>query len=74
MVDTHSEAGGEAVERQRRAARETDTLGPGTAGHTTSGAAYRGHEVAANTGAPSPAEIGFPDRTRGGKMDDDGPA
>lgn len=44
---------------RRRMATGMDTLGPGTAGHTTSGAAYRGHEVAANTGAPHPAEPGL---------------
>lgn len=49
----------QAVDRSRRAAPETDPLGPGTAGRTTSGAAYRGQEVAGNTGAPAPAEPGF---------------
>lgn len=49
----------EAVAKQRQAAAETSWLGPGTAGHTISGAAYRGHEVAAHIGAPSPASPGF---------------
>lgn len=53
----------EAVQRARRAAPETDPLGPGTAGHTTSGAAYRGQEVAGNTGSPAPAEPGFTQST-----------
>jgi hypothetical protein len=48
-----------AVAEQRMAASETDFLGPGTSGYTTSGAAYRGHEIAARTGAPSPADPGF---------------
>lgn len=52
----------------------TDTLGPGTAGQTISGAAYRGHEVAANTGVPMAEERGFPNKAGGGKMDDEGPA
>jgi hypothetical protein len=47
------------VAAAQRAAAHTDTLGPGTAGHTISGAAYRGTEVAAHTGASSPAEPGF---------------
>ncbi|MEW8978270.1 MAG: hypothetical protein AB2385_07675 [Symbiobacterium sp.] len=50
----------DAVEKRRRAARETSALGPGTVGYTSSGAAYRGMEVAAGTGAPSPADPGFP--------------
>jgi hypothetical protein len=49
-----------AVESRRQAARQTDQLGPGTAGYTMSGAAYRGMEVAADTGKPSPADPGFP--------------
>lgn len=49
-----------AVQNRRRAARRTDELGPGTAGYTTSGAAYRGMEVAADRGVPSPADPGFP--------------
>lgn len=49
-----------AVESRRQAARQTDQLGPGTAGFTMSGAAYRGMEVAADTGKPSPADPGFP--------------
>lgn len=50
----------EAVESRRQAAQQTDALGPGTAGFTISGAAYRGMEVAADTGNPSPADPGFP--------------
>lgn len=50
----------EAVANRRRAARSTSQLGPGTSGHTTGGAAYRGMEVAADTGAASPADPGFP--------------
>jgi hypothetical protein len=49
-----------AVRSRKEAASATDPLGPGTAGYTTSGAAYRGMEVAADTGAPSPADPGFP--------------
>ncbi|MBP2018772.1 hypothetical protein J2Z79_002187 [Symbiobacterium terraclitae] len=49
-----------AVEERRRAVRASHPLGPGTAGRTTSGAAYRGMEVAAATGEPSPADPGFP--------------
>lgn len=47
---------------------KTDTLGPGTAGHTISGAAYRGHEVAEHEGVPMAEERGFPNRARDGKM------
>lgn len=47
---------------------KTDTLGPGTAGRTISGAAYRGHEVAAHEGLPMAEERGFPNRARDGKM------
>lgn len=74
MVDNTNEAGRQAVERAKAAAAQTDNLGPGTAGHTTSGAAYRGMEVASQTGAPTPAERGFPNRAGGGKLDNDGPA
>jgi hypothetical protein len=35
-----------SVEKQRHAARAVDQTGPGTAGQTISGAAYRGMEVA----------------------------
>jgi|GEM_PF-5002516 len=49
-----------SMANQREAARQTSELGPGTAGMTTSGAAYRGMEVAAHTGQPSPADPGFP--------------
>lgn len=59
MVDNTSEAGRQAVERAAAAAAQSSTLGPGTAGFTTSGAAYRGKEVASNIGAAPPAEIGF---------------
>lgn len=50
----------QAVESSRKAARQTDQLGPGTAGYTISGAASRGMEVAADRGVPSPADPGFP--------------
>ncbi len=50
----------ESMANQRAAARQSDQLGPGTAGRTISGAAYRGMEVAAHTGQPSPADPGFP--------------
>lgn len=73
MVDNTSEAGRQAVEKNRAAASRTDDLGPGTAGHTISGAAYRGMEVADNTGEATPAERGF-SNTRGGKLDNGGPA
>lgn len=53
----------EAVQRARRSAPETSQLGPGTAGHTITGAAYRGQEVAGNTGSPAPAEPGFTSST-----------
>jgi hypothetical protein len=59
MVDNDNEAGHQAVERAAAAAQQSDSLGPGTAGYTTSGAAYRGREVAGNMGAPTPAEPGF---------------
>ncbi|MDF2627947.1 MAG: hypothetical protein K0R39_1778 [Symbiobacteriaceae bacterium] len=59
MVDNTSESGRQAVELAMEAARQSSTLGPGTAGYTTSGAAYRGKEVAGNTGAAPPAEVGF---------------
>lgn len=59
MVDNTSEAGRQAVERAQAAARQSSTLGPGTAGYTTSGAAYRGQEVAGNIGAAPPGEPGF---------------
>lgn len=74
MVDDTNEAGRQAVERAAKAAEAVDTLGPGTAGQTTSGAAYRGREVAANTGAPHPADPGLPNRSGGGKLDNAGPA
>jgi hypothetical protein len=59
VVDIESEAGRQAVERARVAAEQDSTLGPGTAGYTTSGAAYRGQEIASEIGAPSPEEPGF---------------
>lgn len=40
--------------------RRREQLGPGTAGYTTSGAAYRGTEIANATGQPAPADPGFP--------------
>lgn len=60
MTERNVPTEAEAVESRRQAARETDQLGPGTAGYTISGAAYRGMEVAADTGSPSPADPGFP--------------
>lgn len=57
------------VQRARAAARESDWLGPGTAGQTTSGAAYRGQEVAAQRGVPSPADPGFTQNTGLGYVD-----
>lgn len=63
----------EAVQRARQAMEQTSDLGPGTAGYTTSGAAYRGMEIAADTGQPSPADRGFSNRKEG-KLGDDGPA
>ncbi|HYF94921.1 MAG TPA: hypothetical protein VD969_22125 [Symbiobacteriaceae bacterium] len=59
MVDNTIESGRQAVERAAAAAGQSGSLGPGTAGHTISGAAYRGREVAGNDGAPTPAEPGF---------------
>lgn len=59
MVDNTSEAGRQALERAAAAAEQSSNLGPGTAGKTISGAAYRGREVAGNEGAPTPAEPGF---------------
>jgi hypothetical protein len=49
----------EAVKDARFAANHADNLGPGTSGYTTSGAAYRGREVASSMGEPTPAEPGF---------------
>lgn len=74
MVDITNQAGQQAVQRQAESAAESSTLGPGTAGHTQTGAAYRGMEVAANEGLPHPAEPGLPNRSGGGKLSDDGPA
>lgn len=62
------------MEQERTEKPETETLGPGTAGHATTGAAYRGHEVAANRGLPMAEERGFPNRAGGGKLDEEGPA
>lgn len=59
MVDNTIESGRQAVERARQAAEQASSLGPGTAGYTTSGAAYRGQEVASSLGAPHPEEPGF---------------
>lgn len=49
-----------AVQNRMEAPQQTNQLGPGTAGLTISGAAYRGMETAADTGKPSPADQGFP--------------
>lgn len=59
MVDNTTESGRQALERAMAAAHQSSTLGPGTAGHTMTGAAYRGQEVASNIGAAPPAEPGF---------------
>lgn len=59
MVDNDSRAGHQAVERAIAATEGHSNLGPGTAGYTTSGAAYRGKEVAGNMGVPGPDEVGF---------------
>ncbi|MFN3925500.1 MAG: hypothetical protein ACK4K6_17945 [Pseudarthrobacter sp.] len=59
-----------AVANQRRAAATSDTLGPGTSGHTIAGAAYRGMEVAARTGAPSPEERGFSNNPKPGNKNE----
>jgi len=74
MVDNTNEAGRKAVQQAAEAAENESALGPGTAGNTISGAAYRGQEVAAKTGEPHPADPGFANRTRGGKLDNGGPA
>lgn len=65
MVDANSKAGAKAVQAVEASLNQgnTDTLGPGVAGHTISGAAYRGKEVAANRGIPGPAEQGFGNST-----------
>lgn len=73
MAKKLSPEAAEAAKKAEYAATHTDSLGPGTSGHTISGAAYRGMEVASNTGAPSPDERGF-SNTRKGKLADDGPA
>ncbi|MGE5675709.1 MAG: hypothetical protein ACM3XM_17810 [Mycobacterium leprae] len=54
---------GRIAERKSATAANTDNLGPGTAGYTTTGAAYRGKEVADNQGVPGPAEPGFQGNT-----------
>lgn len=59
MAEDREQAESEAVANARFAANHSDSLGPGTAGYTTSGAAYRGREVAGKNGAPTPAEPGF---------------
>ncbi|HLN64325.1 MAG TPA: hypothetical protein VK464_22630 [Symbiobacteriaceae bacterium] len=59
MAEDRERAESEAVADAQFAAAHSDPLGPGTAGYTTSGAAYRGREVASNIGAPTPAEPGF---------------
>lgn len=60
----------ESVRKQKQAATISDNLGPGTVGHTTSGAAYRGMEVAAHTGAPSPEERGFSNNPKPGNKNE----
>lgn len=69
MVDNDNEAGRQAVQRAA-AARNQETLGPGTAGYTTSGAAYRGKEIAASMGVPGPEEVGFTSNTGLGYADE----
>lgn len=59
MIDYPSSPGAKAAKRALAQSRERTTLGPGVSGYTTSGAAYRGKEVAANRGIPGPAEQGF---------------
>lgn len=51
----------EAVANRRQAAQQTDVLGPGTAGYTNAGAAYRSMEMAEDMGVPSPEQRGFSD-------------
>jgi hypothetical protein len=55
------------------AALPNSPTGPGTAGYTTTGAAYRGTEVAESLGVPGPDERGFAN-DRKGKLGDEGPA
>lgn len=71
MVDNDIRAGHQAVQRAQRAT-ETNALGPGTAGYTTSGAAYRGKEIAASMGVESPAEVGFNTNTGLGYAEEGG--
>lgn len=71
MVDNDMEAGRQAVERAQRAT-QTNALGPGTAGYSTSGAAYRGKEIAASMGVESPAEVGFTGSTGLGYAEEGG--
>jgi hypothetical protein len=59
MEPERNGAEADALGKARRAAAETDPLGPGTAGYTTSGAAYRGKEIASSMGVPGPADPGF---------------
>lgn len=51
----------DAVAKARTAAQNRDVLGPGTAGYTNAGAAYRSMEMAEDMGVPSPAQRGFSD-------------
>jgi|GEM_PF-1875394 len=73
MVDNDIKAGHQAVKQSQRTAQQSSTLGPGTAGHTISGAAYRGKEVADNRGEARPREIGFEGSTGLGYNDRKGP-
>lgn len=59
MIDHPSSPGAKAAEQALAHGRQRSTLGPGVSGYTTTGAAYRGKEVAANHGLPGPAEQGF---------------
>ncbi|HEY3369146.1 MAG TPA: hypothetical protein VGK74_29170 [Symbiobacteriaceae bacterium] len=70
MVDNDNKAGHQAVERARKAA-QTNDLGPGTSGFTTSGAAYQGKNVADAIGASGPAEQGFGTNNGLGYVDPD---
>lgn len=76
MVDNDTDAGRQAVENVKRALEaqrlENSILGPGTAGYTTSGAAYRGQEIASSIGSPPPADPGFTQDNGLGYVDDEG--
>jgi hypothetical protein len=74
LTEIDEEVLNEAVAKARiAAALPNSPTGPGTSGYTTSGAAYRGPEVAESLGVPGPDERGFAN-DRKGKLGDDGPA